>query len=495
MSAAFSLVNLGYILAGVLLGQFVGAVPGIGPVVTMAIAIPFTFVLSPLAGISFLIAVNKGGLVGGAIPAILINTPGTPDAAATALDGYPMARAGKPLKATKMALFASITGDTFSDLVLILFAAPLAILALRMGPIEVMSLIIFAVVVLTVLMTNSLPKGITAAAAGLFFSSVGHDPITYTPRLIFGFYEFYDGLPLVSVAIGALAMPEILRRLSDTGAKSTPTIELDGEGDPADRRVSWPEFWGSRSCFARGDHRDDPGGAAGDRLDSRGFMSYASTKAASKEPESFGKGNLHGIAATESANSAVSGANLIPLLTLGIPGNVEASLIVSAFMIHGIQPGPMLFREHGALVYGLFGAMIIANLLNLVVGQLGLRLWVRAIRAPASVIFSAAVLFCLVGTALSADGLTGIWVMLLFSVLGVVMIALDFSVVIFIISFFLGSRLEISLVQSHALLGGNWLGVFTYPVAALLILLSIGMLVYGAIKPFLPKKPQPLAGS
>jgi Uncharacterized protein conserved in bacteria len=496
MSAAFSLVNLGYILAGVLLGQFVGAVPGIGPVVTMAIAIPFTFVLSPLAGISFLIAVNKGGLVGGAIPAILINTPGTPDAAATALDGYPMARAGKPLKATKMALFASITGDTFSDLVLILFAAPLAILALRMGPIEVMSLIIFAVVVLTVLMTNSLPKGITAAAAGLFFSSVGHDPITYTPRLIFGFYEFYDGLPLVSVAIGALAMPEILRRLSDTGAKSTPTIELDGEGDPADRRVSWPEFWGSRFVLLRGAIIGTILGALpGIGSTAAAFMSYASTKAASKEPESFGKGNLHGIAATESANSAVSGANLIPLLTLGIPGNVEASLIVSAFMIHGIQPGPMLFREHGALVYGLFGAMIIANLLNLVVGQLGLRLWVRAIRAPASVIFSAAVLFCLVGTALSADGLTGIWVMLLFSVLGVVMIALDFSVVIFIISFFLGSRLEISLVQSHALLGGNWLGVFTYPVAALLILLSIGMLVYGAIKPFLPKKPQPLAGS
>ncbi|HCD21100.1 MAG TPA: Tricarboxylate transporter family protein, partial [Alphaproteobacteria bacterium] len=173
---AFSLFNLAFVVLGVVVGQFVGAVPGIGPVMAMAIAIPFTLGLDPLPGIAFLIGVNKGGLVGGAIPAVLMNTPGTPDAAATALDGYPLAKNGKPLKATKMALFSSVSGDLFSDLVLLTISAPLAILALRMGPVEVLALMIFAFSVLAGLIGNSLVKGLIAAALGLLLACVGSDP-------------------------------------------------------------------------------------------------------------------------------------------------------------------------------------------------------------------------------------------------------------------------------------------------------------------------------
>jgi len=167
---AFTLWNLLFVVFGVAVGQLVGAIPGIGPIMAMAIAIPFTFGLDPLPAIAFLIGVNKGGLVGGAIPAVLINTPGTPDAAATAIDGYPLSQQGKPLKATKMALYSSVSGDTFSDIVLITVSAPLAILALRMGPVEIFALIIFAFSILAALIGDSLIKGIIAAALGLLFA-------------------------------------------------------------------------------------------------------------------------------------------------------------------------------------------------------------------------------------------------------------------------------------------------------------------------------------
>ena len=476
---AFSLVNLAYVLLGVIIGQFVGAVPGIGPVMAMAIAVPFTFALDPLPAIAFLIGVNKGGLVGGAVPAVLMNTPGTPDAAATALDGYPLAKSGKPLKATKMALFSSVTGDTFSDIVLITVSAPLAVLALKMGPVEVLALMIFAFSVLAGLVGNSLVKGIIAAALGLLFASIGSDPENYTPRLIFGMWDLYDGLPLASVAIGMLAISEILRRLSETGGRVSAAINLIYTGNPDDQRVTWDEYWSCRYVMLRGALTGTALGALpGIGSTAAAFMSYAFTKSASKDPQSFGKGNIKGIAAAESANSAVVGANLIPLLTLGIPGSVGAALIISAFMIHGLQPGPLLFENQCRLVYGLFGAMIMANFMNLCVGQLGLRFWVKVVSAPVSIIFSAAILMCIVGVSMATSGLFGVAIMLIFAVLGYLMASFGYSLVIFIIAFFLGPRLEISVAQSLALTNGDLTQILRYPVALALLIMSVISVVY-----------------
>ena len=467
---AFTLYNLTFVVFGVVLGQFVGAVPGIGPIMAMAIAIPFTFGLDPLPAIAFLVGVNKGGLVGGAVPAVLMNTPGTPDAAATALDGYPLARQGKPLKATKMALFSSVTGDTFSDIVLITVSAPLAILALQMGPVEVFALMIFAFAVLSGLIGDSLIKGIAAAALGLLCATVGADPENYDPRLIFGHFELYDGLPLPSVAIGMLAISEILRRLATSHGSVKSAIELKDTGDPADQRVSWREYWACRFTLLRGAGIGTLLGALpGIGSTAAAFMSYATAKSTSKEPETFGKGNLQGIAAAESANSAVVGSNLIPLLTLGIPGSVGAALIISAFMIHGIQPGPLLFQDQGRLIYGLFGAMIMANFINLWVGQIGLRFWVKVVSAPESIIFSSALLLCIVGVSMASGGLFGVAVMLIFACLGYLMTSFGYSVVIFIIAFFLGPRFEISLSQSLALMDGEVARIVNYPIALLLL--------------------------
>ena len=474
LSDAFTLWNLAFVLFGVVVGQFVGAVPGIGPIMAMAIAIPFTFGLDPLAAIAFLVGVNKGGLVGGAVPAVLMNTPGTPDAAATAMDGYPLARDGRPLKATKMALFSSVTGDTVSDIVLITVSAPLAILALRMGPVEVFALMIFAFSVLSALIGNSLIKGVVAAALGLFCAMIGSDPEHYTPRLLFGRWELFDGLPLASVAIGMLAISEILRRLAQSQGEMKGAIEFKETGNPDDRRVTWAEYWGCRFTLLRGATIGTILGALpGIGSTAAAFMSYASAKSTSREPETFGKGNLHGIAAAESANSAVVGSNLIPLLTLGIPGSVGAALIISAFMIHGIQPGPLLFQDQGRLIYGLFGAMIMANVLNLLVGQIGLRFWVKVVSAPESIIFASALLLCIVGVSMATGGLFGVYVMLIFAGIGYLMTSYGYSVVIFIIAFFLGPRFEISLSQSLALMDGDWTRIVNYPIALVLLALAI----------------------
>ena len=322
-------------------------------------------------------------------------------------------------------------------------------------------------------MGKSLIKGVIAAALGLLFATIGADPENYSPRLIFGNFALYDGLPLASVALGMLAISEILVRLARHKGDSTAAIHLSNDGDPADRRVSWAEYWSCRFTLLRGAVIGTLLGATpGIGSTAAAFMSYSATKAAAKDPESFGKGNIKGVAATEAANSAVVGANLIPLLTLGIPGSVSAALIISAFMIHGIQPGPLLFETQGRLIYGLFGAMIMANFLNLWIGQLGLRLWVKVISAPQSFIYTSAILLCIVGVSMSEGGMFGVVVMLIFAALGYVMTRYGFSVVIFIIAFFLGPRLEISIAQSTALMAGDWTRIVEYPIALALLTLA-----------------------
>jgi len=474
LADAFTLYNLVLVLSGVIVGQLVGAVPGVGPVMAMAVAIPFTFVLDPLPAIAFLMGVNKGGLVGGAIPAILINTPGTPDAAATTLDGYPMTCRGMPEKATKMALYSSVSGDLFSDIVLITVAPLIATIALKMGPIEILALMVFAFSIIAGLVGDSMVKGIVAAAAGLFCATVGLDPENSTPRFIFGHFELYDGLPLVSVALGMLAVAEIFRRLAMIRGKIGAAVSIPKTQKRADRRVSWAEYWSCKYTILRGSVIGTILGAI-PGLDSSAaaFMSYATAKQTSRDPDSFGKGNIHGVAATESANSSVSGANLIPLLTLGLPGNIAAALIISALMIHGIQPGPLLFHEQGQMIYGLFGALLMANVLNLFSGLIGLRIWARVIKAPESFIFPTALLLCMTGVYIATGSLFGVAVMFAFALLGFIMNAFGYSVIVFVIAFFLGERFELSLSQSLNLIDGEYSLLLTRPVALLLFGLAL----------------------
>jgi putative tricarboxylic transport membrane protein len=473
LADAFTLYNMAFVLVGVIVGQFVGAMPGIGPVMTMAIAIPFTFVLNPLPAIGFLVGINKGGLIGGAIPAILINTPGTPDAAATAIDGYPLTKKGKPLKAMKMALFSSVSGDSFSDFVLITVAAPLALIALKMGPVEIFALMVFAFSLIAGLIGASVTRGVLATALGLLVATVGLDPEHSTPRFLFGFFDLYDGFPIASVAIGALAVSEIIARLSKLRGEMRPAVNIPEDQTSDQKDITFREYWACRFVLLRGAMIGTAIGAVpGMGSTAAAFMSYASTKQSAKDPESFGKGDLRGIAATESANSSVAGADFIPLLTLGLPGSASAALLISAFLIQGIQPGPLLFDQQGQLIYGLFGAMIFANMCNFVCGLFGLRLWAKLITAPESLVFSAALVLCIVGVYLSTGGTFGVFVMLLFAVLGLVMNALNYPVVVFIIAFFLGPQFERSLGQSATILRGDVTNIVNHPVAMVMLAMA-----------------------
>jgi putative tricarboxylic transport membrane protein len=472
LSDALTLVNLGFVALGVALGQIVGAIPGIGPVMAMAIAIPFTFTMDPLVAIAFLVGINKGGLFGGAIPAVLMNTPGTPDAAATALDGHPLARKGRPRKALKMALYSSVTGDLVSDLVLIGAAAPIAALALKAGPVEVLALLIFAFAVVAGLMGDSLLKGLIAVAAGLLLATVGLDPERGSPRFDFGRFELYDGVSLVAVAVGMLAVAEILRRIArgwaERGGPPAPVVPDSGEGGAAG--VSLSDYLSAWRDLARGAAIGTGLGALpGLGSTAAAWMSYAAASRTDPRGTPWGEGNLRGIAATEAANSSVMGANLIPLLGLGIPGSISAALLISAFLIHGIQPGPLLFETQARLIYGLFGAMLMANLCNLVVGQASLRLWSAVVRAPEALIFPAALLACIVGVHMATGGMFGVAVMLLAAALSLAMTAAGFPVIVFLIAFFLGARVEQTLSQSLVILDGDPRALAEHPLALLLL--------------------------
>ena len=455
LAQALTPATLAFVLFGVVLGIAVGAIPGLSSPMAIAIAVPLTFYMSPLAAIAFLLGVNKGGEFGGSISAILLNTPGTPEAAATALDGHPLARQGKAGKALKTALYSSVAGDTFSDVVLILVAAPLAVIALKMGPPELLGVLIFAFTFVTALLGRSMIKGLIAAVLGVLLSMVGIDPEAAIPRLTFDVLELEDGLSFAGVAIGLLAFSEVVLQIERSHLRES------GAGD------GMVSFSHSRedNAFTRRDFRQVRGTVArsavigtvvgaipGLGTSLAGFLGYGAAMKASRHPEEFGKGRLEGVAATEAANSAVVGSNLIPLLTLGIPGNVAAALLAGAFLIHGITPGPMIFRDHAVLVYGMFGCLIVANVMNLLVGSVGLRVFALAVRAPRSVVMPSVALLCITGSFVAGGGLFAVATMMVFGILGYLMRKLDFSIIAFILGFILGPMVERSLRHTVILL-------------------------------------------
>ena len=473
---AFTFGNLLLILAGVVLGILVGAIPGLSGPMAIAIAVPLTFYMSPLAAVAFLVSVNKGGTFGGSISGILLNTPGSPEAAATTLDGHPLARRGQPVRALRTALYASVGGDLFSDVVLILVAAPLALVALRLGPVEIGALVVVALAFVAELLARSPSKGLIAVAIGLLVATVGADPTMAVPRLTFGMVELQGGVPLMSVGIGILALSEVLiqleLRLRRRGAEEARPVAI-GRRSAADRLSR-----GDLRRIAPVIGRSAVIGTAVGALPGLGttlaaFLGYSAARRASRDPGSFGKGNIEGIAGAEAANSAVVGSNLIPLLALGIPGNVAAALLVGAFIIHGIIPGPWLFEEQPRLVYGLFISMIVANAINLAVAGGFLRWFALVLRLPGHLVFPGIVFLCILGSFLNEQSLFAVAVTFLFGLLGYVMRRFDFPIVAFIIGFILGPMLEHSLSQTVVLTGGAFSGLLDYPVALALYALAV----------------------
>uniref|UniRef100_UPI0013D57C86 tripartite tricarboxylate transporter permease n=1 Tax=Pseudooceanicola aestuarii TaxID=2697319 RepID=UPI0013D57C86 len=312
-----------WIAVGVTLGYVLGAMPGLGKATGVAVSIPLTFYLEPIAAIAMLIGIAKGSTAGSAVSAILLNTPGEPSSAPTALDGYPMARQGKAQKALKMGLFASVIGDFLSTLVLIALAAPLAAYALLIGPVELCAILLFSLTFIGGLSGKSLIKGLIAAAFGIFFATIGLEAETFIPRMTLGLLELDEGISLVPMAIGMLAVGEMMIQAGNMRRLDAETATMTESPNRADRIVTWAEWRRCLPVIGRGTLIGSTVGLLpGLGASVASFLSYGVTQRMSDDPESFGTGRIEGIAAAESADNAVVPSSLVPLFALGIPGSV-----------------------------------------------------------------------------------------------------------------------------------------------------------------------------
>ena len=483
LNSVLTLNNISWIAFGVLLGYVVGVIPGLGKGTAVAVSIPITFYLSPLTGIAYLIGIAKGSTAGSAVSAILLNTPGEPSSAPTALDGYPMSQKGQASKALKMGLFASVIGDFFATLLLIFLAAPLAEYALLFGPVEVTSILLFSLTFIAALSGDSLVKGLIAGLFGLLFSTVGMEIETATVRFTFGILELFDGLSLIPVAIGMLAVAEMLVQLGGLEALEQQQKKLKDNIKTINQNISWQEWKLCLPAIFRGTMVGSTVGILpGLGASVASFLSYGLAKKAAKDPSRFGKGAIEGIAAAESADNAVVPSSLVPLFALGIPGSVIAAILIGAFIIQGVTPGPLMFVQQPQLVNGIYLSMICASLLLLVIGFFGQKIFSMLSLVSLRLIIPSVIFFCAIGSYLQGGGIIGVWLILFFGIFGYFAKKLDFSFVTFLIGFVVGPQFELSLRQAIAVTP-NFENLLNHPIAIIFTLLTIlAMWKIGAAK-------------
>lgn len=487
----FTWYNILAVAIGVFVGILIGAIPGLTATMAVALLVPITFGLEAVTALALLVGVYKGGIYGGSITAILMNTPGTPSAAATVFDGYPLAQQGKALKALKMALYASVTSDLLSNLLLILVAAPIAAAALRLGPPEMTMLLVFSLTIVGAVAGDSLPRGLMAAFLGMLLATVGIDQMTGATRFSFGNIELTRGLSLLPVLIGLFAIPEVLvhaERVVRGGAhgersaaRAEQLIVMSPNRD--DNRVSFAEFRASLVTIVRSTGIGSFIGAipgVGSVVSS--FMSYGIAKRASANPEEFGKGSLEGVAAAESGNNAVTGATLIPLLTLGIPGDTITAVMLGAFLIQGLIPGPRLIQQSPGEVYGLFVALLAGNILLLVLGFYGLRLFARLANTAKSLVFAVVIPLCVIGAFAVENSVFDARVMVLFGAVGYLMRKTTVPVPPLLIAFVLSPMLETSFKQTVILSRGSFAIFLQRPIALVLAGMTLLSLIIMAVR-------------
>jgi len=465
------------ILAGVSIGIFMGAVPGLTAAMAIALLAPVTFGLDPLTAVAFLIGIYKGGTFGGSISAILLNVPGSPEATATAIDGYPLSRKGRAKQVLQMALYASVAGAILADLLLYLVAAPFSKIALKFGPAELTFVVLFAFTFVAGLTGKSMARGLTACAFGVLCAMVGLDPMNASPRMTFGFVELLDGLPLLPIAIGMLGLAEVMVAAERAyarwlGGTKHSAESISATSGPA---LSIAEFTSHWKTILRSSLIGSAIGALpGIGASLAAFVGYGTARKYSKTPEEFGKGILDGVAGPEAANSAVVGGSFVPLLTLGIPGNVSTALLIGTFLVHGIEPGPHVFRSEPALIYGIFTILFLANFVNLAVGLLGSGLYSHIVKAPQYVSYSIIGLTCMTGVFASTNSLFSLYIMIIFAVIGYLMKKFDYSFVAFLIGFVLAPEFEVSFRSFLLVAQGDPLGfLIQRPIAMLFCVITV----------------------
>lgn len=456
--------------AGVILGIIVGALPGLTVTMAVALLVPFTFGVDPVTGISFLLGVYVGGIYGGSISAIMIRTPGTPAAAATVLDGYPLMKQGKAIKALKMALVASFIGGIISAMTLILVAPQLAKIALEFGPPEYFSLALFGLTIIAVVSTRNLTKGLISAFFGILINTVGLDPVGGVSRFTFGISNLQSGFPLIPALIGLFAVSEIIRQFSFNREMiiiNEAILSNKVHLNINDIKRSLKTI--IKSSFIGTIIGAIPG--AGSAI--AAFLGYNEAVRSSKHPEKFGKGELEGVAAAEAANNAVTGSTLIPLLTLGVPGDTVTAVLLGALMIQGLRPGPLLFEKHIDIVYSLFASIIVVNIIMLIIANIGIKWFAKIAIIPIKILMPIILVLCFVGSYSVSGNIYDIEVVIGFGILGYFMQKYDFPVTPLLLANILGPMAERGLRQSLGLSQGSLSIFFTRPITVILLILTV----------------------
>ncbi len=449
-----SLENIAVVFIGVLIGVIIGAIPGMTTPMGVALALPFTFTMQPVTGILLLLGVYKGGLYGGSITAILLKAPGTPAASCTVLDGFPMAQRGEARRALDIALYASCFADFVSNVSLILLTGFLATFALRFGPPEFFTLILFSLTIIAGVSGDNLAKGMVAASLGLLLATVGLDTIYGTERFLFGEWELMSGLNFIPVLIGLFALPEIINhyaKKNDLGVK-VGALGRVGAGFAEFKQCFKSILRGSLIGVALG-AIPGIGGAPS------AFLSYSEARRTSKNKENFGKGEIEGVAAAEAGNNGVAGATMIPLLALGVPGDVITAVILGAFMIHGLRPGPVMFAENLTMIYALFIGIMLSSAYLFIIGKFSIRAISKIADVPNNLLYPIVLVLCIFGAYAVNNSLFDILVMTMMGIVGFAMLRLDIPAAPFLIAFILGPLLEDNFRQSLVLSDGGY-GIF-----------------------------------
>ena len=442
---AFRLDTIMFVCAGLFGGMLVGSLPGFTTLMAMAILLPISFFLDPLVGIPFLLGIYKGGMFGGSVPAILVSMPGTGAAVATTLDGYQLTKKGKSRKALDTALVSSVCGDTFSDIFTILMIFPIAMLVMQFGPPEIFAVLLLSLVIIAVTTGGNFLKNLIMMLLGIWISFIGTDPIGGVERFTFGLFELRSGIPLLPMLIGVFAIPEIVTVVMRS-SQGQALAAVVGE------RLSWAEFKRifrtiCRSCVIGTGIGIVPG--LGQVV--AAMMGYTAAKNASKTPENFGKGEIEGVAAAESANNAVNGPTLVPLLTLGIPGDNVTAILLGAFVAQGLRPGPQLFEEQGATVFAILIAMVMANLLFLVIGYLSVPFFSRLVTLKNSLLVPIVVMFAFAGAFVFRSDSVDLLMLVIFGAFGLVARAARFNVMPMVMGFILAPPMEYAFGQTVAM--------------------------------------------
>lgn len=472
------------LLLGVGLGIVVGCLPGLTASVGIILLLPFVFYLDVSTAMVMLCGAFCGGIYGGSISAILISTPGTPSAAATVLDGYPLAQKGEAGKAIGVATIASTTGGIISTFCLMFFAPKLARIALEFGPEEYFALTVFGLTVIASVAGRSLTKGLISGFFGLLLATVGLDPVEGYARFSFDNPNLMAGFSLLPVLIGLFAISQIFIQLEMIGRGIEKYDQKIGKILPSVRELK-KLFSIIISCSFLGTFIGIIPGTGGAIAS---FLAYNEAKRWSKDPDSFGKGNIAGVAAPEAANNGTTGGAMVPLLTLGIPGDVVTAVMLGCLLLIGLRPGPLLFKEKPDVVASIFAGLLVANVLILLLGFLSVRVFPKVLKVPPSMLFSIIFTLCFLGAFSLSNSTYDMFIALVFGIVGYIMQKNGFPAAPTVLGIILGPIAEDVLARSLIISHGDWSILFQSPICIFFYVISALSVFYSLRRQFVAKK-------